>query len=789
MNSLPHIKPKSSPFILINNKSNAFRDKYTFYPDFPKPSLSFNNTNGSRSFLKPRGLLIKKRNRSFQFEPVEHKSYSKPYRKSDPHFKRDLTLSKKSRTVLSSSDSEKDFFSKNPSSKKRNKPLDTSLPKSISLSPAPRTSKLNIRESVESSNKLISQNLVSKKFQVPSFQKYSSLAETSSDKDPKPFKNYLSKSRNFSMLNNPVSQESEKKDPINSDWDASSKNVGSFYEIDTNPVNHSAVSRSNEVDEYDLGWPGAESYSDFSNNKDNSSTSDLPWPNMRTDVTTDANHAVVYLNKPKSKLPHLLNQIKSNISNDFSAKKNIDLTNSSLEKIKKITPVSTGDLENWCFIHEAVRIWTKDCKKASSKSIIKNKLYSPKFYVCDHKQFAIASPESSETRNIAVDWASLNLVKAELENETQEKLSTISQSAMSNLEICRFPNFNAYFNTKKRVTNTNNALLKKEKTNSILRQIIFQWHKLKKATSLKSNGFVAIDCEVWEQNHNYLTEVGWAMYDNKQDKYLSRHYIIAEHYYLENKRYVQDRRDNFMFGNSVVAPLQAALKKLVEDIISITPAIIIGHDMALDLRILKKHGIDFESRSSFVRNIRSSFGYNFSYPIVDTSIMYMGLVSSISQKPSLSAILKHYKLSASFPHNAGNDAVYTMFAFNKMIRDEIPTELGKPSDALLNDLSDLSMPSTILGKSSSKSEANEPHFNKFNKAVNTSSKDTVLTYEKLRQIPSFKNPNQNSAGNNLEDPNYLENYDSNDEVIPADKPIVLNDESVRELDALFGFEM
>ncbi|OLY80682.1 hypothetical protein AYI68_g5219 [Smittium mucronatum] len=432
---------------------------------------------------------------------------------------------------------------------------------------------------------------------------------------------------------------------------------------------------------------------------------DTEWPNMRTDVYLNDKGKLDGPGKVESKIPLLLGAMSSKRAKKISLGSQLSHSEAKRSEYKKLNPVNEGDLENWVFVNDAEKLWLRCCFKLENKKIVRTMLRSNDFFLNSDRQFAIASREGEKKLDIAVDWMSLELIRQQIELETQEKLPKIPHKKMGSVDIHRVSDEEDLLQLRSIVKKHNNKLLKLESNNSKLRQIYSQWLKLKTLMEKKSHSVISIDCEMWEQNHNYLTELGWTMYNTKDDLYLSRHYIIAEHYYLENKLHVGDNRDNFLFGRTVVSPLKIALEKFVSDVKSIEPVIIVGHDMAADLKILKKHGIDFSINTP--NNETSPVSGNGSndsklppvskFSLVDTSMLYMGLVSNINEKPSLSNVLKHYGTQIIFPHNAGNDAAYTMLAFLKLYRDDIPTVLGKPATHLLYDISDVSLTTGLLG--------------------------------------------------------------------------------------------
>ncbi|OMH85020.1 hypothetical protein AX774_g1439 [Zancudomyces culisetae] len=506
-------------------------------------------------------------------------------------------------------------------------------------------------------------------------------------------------------------------------------------------------------------------------------------------------------------------------------------------------------LQNWCFVKEVEKSWmsTAEGKEYPFRATLTRLFYQYEIFKSilaqaqdDHQErkgeFGIGVERTTKKVGIVARLESIALVQQQLESEYQVKLPSVQPDILEQVELYDVKglavekaskvitdnnsssNTSAFGNIRRvveimndKVKKTNKKLGRQERENSILRQIIGQWHKLAQLVGGNENKsknqpqnvcLVSIDCEMWERNQNYLLEIGWAMYDktkgagdgsedvyeedggddDEKGAFLARHYIIAEHYQLHNSKYVGDYRDKFMYGKSVVAPLRTALRRLASDLSSIGNGcdeknnendsssssgsgntrplvVILGHDLRSDLQILKQHGIDLDvnmnggmngeynnkENHNFNRNIRG---------IVDTSVLFMAVARSISQKSSLINILHHYNLingdgngngignsngnngssneskdkpSLYYPHNAGNDSVYVMKAFLAMVRDisssntignengksGIPDYLGTPPMALTMDFSDISVTNDLLRKanpnSTSTSSTNTNH--------------------------------------------------------------------------------
>lgn len=196
--------------------------------------------------------------------------------------------------------------------------------------------------------------------------------------------------------------------------------------------------------------------------------------------------------------------------------------------------------------------------------------------------------------------------------------------------------------------------------------------------------FIAIDCEAYEKWPKVVTEIGVATLDTRdlegcspgsvgQDwhKHIrSRHFRIIEHKHLVNKEYCAGCPESFDYGKSefkskeeiasvltscfhepfskgqgesVTLPRSDA--KATEEKRSI---ILVGHDFSQDVNYCQSIGFNPLNRGNLLE-------------VLDTSDMYRSYARAVNPS-SLSNVCYHFDLTAWHPHNAGNDAVHTMWA-------------------------------------------------------------------------------------------------------------------------------
>ncbi|KAH8664978.1 hypothetical protein BGZ60DRAFT_410538 [Tricladium varicosporioides] len=196
-------------------------------------------------------------------------------------------------------------------------------------------------------------------------------------------------------------------------------------------------------------------------------------------------------------------------------------------------------------------------------------------------------------------------------------------------------------------------------------------------TQEKEVVFIAVDVEAYERNHNIITEIGIATLDTADiatvipgeggKNWLSlirpRHFRIKEHKSYVNADFVRGCADSFEFGESEFIGLKDAPKaiadcfkhpfsgpadELTTDELPTRNIVLVGHDLGADVEYLRKIGYDITN----LANLRDH---------VDTAKMWQWVTMN-HQPASLVRILTEFDLPHWNPHNAGNDAVYTLQA-------------------------------------------------------------------------------------------------------------------------------
>jgi hypothetical protein len=205
---------------------------------------------------------------------------------------------------------------------------------------------------------------------------------------------------------------------------------------------------------------------------------------------------------------------------------------------------------------------------------------------------------------------------------------------------------------------------------------------------------ICVDIEAWERSSSTITEVGIATLDTRDVKDVppgsggenwrqmirARHFRIREHMMYENHEFVQGAADRFEkeFGETEFINLKDAphvvadcfkepfSKPLTEEEIAASweqlskgsakdndsaskkrNIVFLGHNPSADIRYLHKLGYDPLNLSNLIETM-------------DTSVLYCAHKKE-QQLRSVGGILAEFGITGWNLHNAGNDAVYTLW--------------------------------------------------------------------------------------------------------------------------------
>ncbi|AET37300.1 Gfd2p Ecym_1042 [Eremothecium cymbalariae DBVPG len=178
----------------------------------------------------------------------------------------------------------------------------------------------------------------------------------------------------------------------------------------------------------------------------------------------------------------------------------------------------------------------------------------------------------------------------------------------------------------------------------------------------------SVDIEAYELAGSVITEVGFAIYDPRENQNLlspefrSFHLCPSESLGLVNEKYVPNHKSMFLMGETLVMPLAQCIEfiqGLVNYYLVPKPDIddsydraIVGHDVQSDLHWLKGMFVDLPHVTGIHSDDKNCV------KILDTSHLYKRLYGL--KGCSLGKALRLHGIPHSYLHNAGNDAHYTL---------------------------------------------------------------------------------------------------------------------------------
>ncbi|KAI7869177.1 hypothetical protein BDF14DRAFT_1880347 [Spinellus fusiger] len=236
-----------------------------------------------------------------------------------------------------------------------------------------------------------------------------------------------------------------------------------------------------------------------------------------------------------------------------------------------------------------------------------------------------------------------------------------------------------YINDHKDYTALLNTLKKTNKANVRSQHGRHELDLAIRLVQQKQYVFISLDIEAYEKDHSILLEIGWSMYDSKNDMFLDQHYMINDYRHLTNGTYVDDQKLKFQFGSSVWCGLKQAFEELRKDIDWAIERdggfALIGHGLASDLKYLEQQKFKWPSK---VRKEIKDRKSGSAIKILNTDTMYGVYINQQHNPPSLRNTLEFMDIESWCLHNAGNDAHYTMELFMKIVE-----KASKQTDRLI----------------------------------------------------------------------------------------------------------
>lgn len=159
---------------------------------------------------------------------------------------------------------------------------------------------------------------------------------------------------------------------------------------------------------------------------------------------------------------------------------------------------------------------------------------------------------------------------------------------------------------------------------------------------------LCFDIEAYEDDQSKLTEFGITSLNNLQIN--TSHLIIEENIDLRNGKYVEDNKDNFLFGKSKIVSLDNAINELILNLKN--SELIVGHGISNDFKFLNKVSNGKIKREDF--------------EILDSLKLSKALNNN---GLGLKKMLEHLNIEYSCLHNAGNDAHFNVKMLAQFLKE------------------------------------------------------------------------------------------------------------------------
>ncbi|KAK8244849.1 hypothetical protein HDK77DRAFT_482075 [Phyllosticta capitalensis] len=172
--------------------------------------------------------------------------------------------------------------------------------------------------------------------------------------------------------------------------------------------------------------------------------------------------------------------------------------------------------------------------------------------------------------------------------------------------------------------------------------------------------FICVDLEAHEFRQKVILELGVATLDLNDlrsypncdpwsllTKVAYKHYIVQEHKHVKNRKFAVSCPNRFLFGDSEMEPGKEIAKKYKRfpETDTTRPVVLVGHSLSSDIKYLDSLGVKTRAWPNLIGTI-------------DTQ----KLAAKVEYPLNLGKLLAEFGLPVKFPHNAGNDAAFTMHA-------------------------------------------------------------------------------------------------------------------------------
>jgi len=203
----------------------------------------------------------------------------------------------------------------------------------------------------------------------------------------------------------------------------------------------------------------------------------------------------------------------------------------------------------------------------------------------------------------------------------------------------------------------------------------------------KRGVWMAIDFEGWEREHTMITEFGWAVvrWEEQEDKEGEEkfkevcedgHWTVKEYAGYRNGTFVRDNRDHYDFGTTEVIPKETFRNRICDMLANYAaqgPLYLIFHDRYGDVKYLQQLQVPGISDIASIPSKPPGPGMY----CIDTKDMFAALEGDSAQQRGLERVCGLLKIRGfDHPHNAGNDAHFTLEALRAMASGQ-PVDLQR----------------------------------------------------------------------------------------------------------------
>ncbi|KAG0329184.1 hypothetical protein BG000_000163 [Podila horticola] len=310
-------------------------------------------------------------------------------------------------------------------------------------------------------------------------------------------------------------------------------------------------------------------------------------------------------------------------------------------------------------LHTAMYEWSKECPP-DTKNALASFFLSTEFL--DRPNVFYYGYDESQTKWAAlIEMQGVEKTRVMITQQFSYDFKSLyaSSSTFTKVEMApRMAKSNAYNKFIKAIQKLNNQM-------KALRRLIGYQKTLDEATDMvhathaSPLRFISVDIESYEQDHALILEIGWSTWDTGLNKFADRHFAVRDYKHLSNGRYVADRRDLFLFGETTWAGLKDCITAFQEDLELAAQqnaqgsVVLIAHDMSSDEAYLRRMGVDFPP--GMIK--------------FDTVEMNSARVNDSNIKTGLGKLLDEVGIENYSLHNAGNDAHYTLELFLWLCRN------------------------------------------------------------------------------------------------------------------------